>query len=130
MTIAETGNDSSKHILVVDDDADIRAALSDFLEDEGYEVGVVANGLEALAYLRKHPSTSVVLLDLMMPVMDGFQFRAEQKRDPTMSAIPVVVMTAQRPLDPGAIEVDDILSKPLSLTRLLDSIHRAARPSP
>ena len=116
----------STTVLVVDDDFDIREALSEFLAGEGYVVTSVANGREALAHLRAQPSTSVVLLDLMMPVMDGFQFRAEQKRDPVLVSIPVVVMTARGSLENLALDVQDIFPKPLDLDRLIEAIERAA----
>lgn len=116
-----------RSILIVEDDADIRATLGDVLEDEGYTVSAVANGREALDYLREHLSTSVVLLDLMMPVMDGFKFRTEQKNDPLLASIPVVVMTARGPLEPGAIDVQDIVPKPLKLPALFEAILRATK---
>ena len=69
-------------ILVVDDDPDIRDSLREVLEDEGYEVACVGNGREALDHLKTaNPRPCVILLDLMMPVMDGWQFRKEQKQD-------------------------------------------------
>ena len=80
------GGETCSGILIVDDDPDIRDSLKEVLEDEGYEVNGVANGREALDYLRKSPRPCVILLDLMMPVMDGWQFRKEQKqirRSPT-----------------------------------------------
>ncbi|MFY1826628.1 ATP-binding protein, partial [Myxococcus fulvus] len=130
MTPVPKADGSAKHILVVDDDVDIRATLSDFLEDEGYRVAAAANGREALAYLRAHPSTSVILLDLMMPVLDGFGFRAEQKKDPTVASIPVVVMTARGAVEPGLLDVQDVIAKPLNLTKLVEALDRAVRPSP
>ncbi|MCP3167834.1 ATP-binding protein [Myxococcus qinghaiensis] len=130
MTTAQTGSGTPKHILVVDDDVDIRATLSDYLEDEGYSVAGAANGREALEYLRAHPSTSVILLDLMMPVMDGFRFRSEQKNDPKVASIPVVVMTARGAVDPRTLDVQDVIAKPLNLTKLMEAIARAARRPP
>jgi len=115
---------STHTILVVDDDADIRASLCDLLEDEGYAVATAAHGRDALDYLRGHPAPSVVLLDLMMPTMDGYEFRAEQKRDPTIAAIPVVVMTARGTVEPG-LDVEQILQKPLKLPKLRDALQRA-----
>src|SRR5262245_23155992 len=81
-------------VLVVDDDEEIRNALTEFLSDEGYGVVSASNGREALASLREGVHPSVILLDLMMPVMDGWDFRAEQLRDPGLRDIPVVVITA------------------------------------
>ncbi|ALK99485.2 MULTISPECIES: response regulator [unclassified Massilia] len=113
-------------ILIVDDDADIRDVLSDFLEDEGYAVATAANGREALAHLQAHPQTSVVLLDLMMPIMNGFQFRTEQKADPAIAAVPVVVMTASGALGSGTIDAREVLAKPLDLERLLAALGGAS----
>ncbi|WP_437281554.1 response regulator transcription factor [Sorangium sp. So ce375] len=117
-----------KRILIVDDDAAIRRTLSELLEEEGYAVACAANGREALAYLRDDPSSiSLVLLDLMMPVMDGFQFRAEQKRDPTLAATPTVVMTARGATERAGIDADAILSKPFDVLKLMDTIERSCR---
>ena len=127
---ARADRNNARSILIVDDDVDIRATLADFLEDEGYTVSAVANGREALAYLKENLSTSVVLLDLMMPVMDGFKFRVEQKTDPELASIPVVVMTARGPMEPGAIDVQEIVPKPMKLQTLLAALHRAAENSP
>src|ERR1051325_2493173 len=98
-------------ILVVDDDADIRESLREVLEDEGYQVSCVANGLEALRHLRQGNRPCVILLDLTMPVMDGWQFRREQKQDATISDIPLVVITAtgKRPV---LIDADELVMKP------------------
>src|SRR4051794_28574938 len=85
---------SSKLILVVDDDPDLRDTLGQILEDEGYSVAAASNGREALAYLRERPAPSLILLDLMMPVMDGWQFRSEQRLDSVLAKIPVLVISA------------------------------------
>jgi CheY-like chemotaxis protein len=114
-------------ILVVDDDVDIRASLCDFLEDEGYTIATAANGRDALDYLRGNPAPSVVLLDLMMPIMDGYEFRTEQKRDPAIAAIPVVVMTARGTVGSSDLDVEQVLQKSLKLPKLLDALQRAAR---
>jgi len=82
-------------ILIVDDDNDVRTALSELLEEEGFTVAGATNGREALAHLRAgriHPA--VILLDLMMPGMDGWDFRSEQMRDPKLAQVPVVVVSA------------------------------------
>ena len=86
---------ASDQVLVVDDDVHIRYALVDALEDEGYRALCASNGAEALQVLREMPNPpALILLDLMMPVMDGWQFRAQQRRDPLLSKIPVVVVSA------------------------------------
>jgi CheY-like chemotaxis protein len=111
-------------ILIVDDDPDIRDSLKEVLEDEGYTVSCVGNGREALDYLRRTPTRPcVILLDLMMPVMDGWQFRREQKQDPTIAGIPLIVITAtgKRPV---LIDADELVMKPLDLGRLFEAIER------
>lgn len=88
-------NAGLKSILVVEDDKFISADLELLLSSEGYSVACANNGDEALSILQRSNSLpSIVLLDLMMPVMDGWEFRAAQIRDPRLASIPVVVMTA------------------------------------
>jgi CheY-like chemotaxis protein len=120
-TIDAAGSD----VLVVDDDPDIRESLREVLEDEGYSVSCVGNGREALEYLRSSPKPRVILLDLMMPVMDGWQFRREQKQDPTIAGIPLIVITAtgKRPV---LIDAEEMVMKPLDLGRLFEAIERYA----
>ncbi len=84
-----------KRVLIVEDDADIRASVSELLETEGYEVVGAVNGREALAQLRASAELpGVILLDLMMPDMDGYQFREQQLADDRLKDIPVVLMSA------------------------------------
>ncbi|HKF68966.1 MAG TPA: response regulator [Vicinamibacterales bacterium] len=80
-------------ILVVDDDAAVVRPLAKFLELEGFTTVTAANGLEALKYLRGGGGAAVIVLDLRMPVMDGWAFRREQLRDPMLAQIPVVVLS-------------------------------------
>jgi CheY-like chemotaxis protein len=111
-------------ILVVDDDPDIRESLREVLEDEGYDVACVGNGREALDYLKSsQPRPCVILLDLMMPVMDGWQFRREQKQDSAIADIPLVVITAtgKRPV---LIDAAELVMKPLDLNRLFEAVAR------
>jgi len=82
-----------KHVLVVDDEIDLQEAICEVLETEGYATSRASNGLEALDCLRKVP-TCVVLLDLTMPVMDGWEFRREQLGDEELAKVPVVLVTA------------------------------------
>lgn len=116
-------------VLVVDDDADIRETISLVLEDEGYVVASAANGAEALAYLRAHPAPNVILLDLMMPVMDGTTFRHQQMRDPALERIPVVVISASGNIraQAEALEATSFVQKPISLDTLLDTVANYAR---
>jgi CheY-like chemotaxis protein len=117
---------SCEGVLVVEDDADILRALVQVLEDEGYAVRAAENGSAALAALRTPGARlpRVILLDLMMPVMDGWAFRAEQLRDPLLAEIPVVVLTADgsAAARSAVLEVAGALRKPVELLTLLAAI--------
>jgi CheY-like chemotaxis protein len=117
---------SSAPVLVVEDDRDVRESLVAVLEDAGYPVISAADGRAALDLLRAGPRPSVILLDLMMPVMDGFEFRAEQVRDPSLADVPVVVFTAGwYPVELGGrLQVDGYLTKPIRVDALLDLVSR------
>src|SRR5437762_491760 len=81
-------------VLVVDDDAEVRDLLRVALSADGYHVAAVSNGRDALHHLRSQAETCIIVLDLILPVMDGAQFRTAQLRDRSLSWIPVVVMSA------------------------------------
>ncbi len=85
---------ASPQILVVDDDEDIREAVVDTLEEEGYSVAAVADGGAALAYLEAGPAPRLILLDWNMTPMNGSQFMAEFGKQPRWASIPVVLLTA------------------------------------
>ena len=107
-----------RRIMVIDDDVDIREAISGALTDVGCEVSTFADGEQALAHLRsKAPLPGLILLDLMMPGIDGHQFREEQKKDPYLDAIPVVVLTAAGP--PVRVDAAKVLFKPINLDVLM-----------
>lgn len=118
-------------ILIVEDHAAISLTLAELLEDEGYQVVTTANGQEALTYLRHAAERpTLILLDLMMPVMDGWTFRSLQAQDPVFQAIPVVVMSAisnvrhqQVPITAAAY-----LPKPLNFHLLLETVARFCVP--
>ncbi len=121
-------SDRGKLILVVDDDHDIREAMCDVLTDEGYHVKEASNGAEALAMLRTGIEPAVILLDLMMPVMDGWTFRQRQRLEEALAEIPVVLLTA---LGLCKAEVDrfgasECIRKPVDVDSLLDAIERSA----
>ncbi|MFL5308395.1 MAG: response regulator [Polyangia bacterium] len=111
-------------ILVVDDDVEIRESLSDLLSDEGHRVRAAANGKEALELLRQIPAPCMILLDLMMPVMNGWQFVTEAAGDPALSAIPVWIITAAGDGHPPPPGVSGVLRKPFRLRELLDVVER------
>jgi CheY-like chemotaxis protein len=113
---------SGKSVLVVEDDPTILGAMKMVLEWEGYQVACATNGQEALEMLRMGERPSLILLDVMMPVLDGWQFREEQKRDPKLASIPVVVVSAVE----GAASVDaaDHVQKPFQVEELLATLRR------
>lgn len=117
----------SAKLLVVDDDAGSLTALADILSMEGYLVETVANGQEALDHLRDaETAPAVIILDLFMPVMDGWQFLAEMKTDPKLSRfrIPVIVVTALN----AKVDADAIIRKPIDLVRLLQTVAALLKP--
>lgn len=124
MTSSLADHPAAKLVLIVDDDSDIRALLAEFLDVHGYTTVAFSNGLDALAYLHEGPLPSVILLDLMMPIMNGFQFREAQQQDPAIAAIPVVVMTARGSLERGMTGIAEVLAKPMDLDRLLAALGR------
>ena len=115
----------ARRVLIVDDDDDILEVSRIVLEGAGYEVLTAHNGREALDRLRAPggEATSIILLDLMMPVMDGWELRRRLLSDPSLRDIPVVVCSGDR-LDVGSVpaETAAILEKPVGLDTLLDTI--------
>jgi|SRR5271166_1696737 len=120
MTAAEQTGEPQ--VLIVEDDDSAREALSDCLEMEGFSVAAARNGKEALDYLHGGPAPKVILLDLYMPVMTGWEFREAQKKDATIADIPVVVVTAFGSGMTKKIDANVIMHKPLDLDRLLTVI--------
>jgi CheY-like chemotaxis protein len=119
--------DCRRTVLVVDDDGDIRDALSYALEDHDYRAVGAGDGVEALARLRGGGARPcVILLDIMMPVMDGRAFRAAQRRDPDLQEIPVVLLSAHANLhvESAQMEAAGYLRKPLALDELLAVVDR------
>jgi CheY-like chemotaxis protein len=104
-------------VLVVDDDADTRELLRLALTGDGYAVATASNGRDALDHLRSHAETCIVVLDLLLPVMDGARFRTAQLRDRSLAWIPVVVMSGAVDADHQARELGArrVLRKPLDL---------------
>lgn len=117
----------AKRVLVVDDDADIRETVSLILEDEGWEVSSAADGAAALTLLRSGaPKPNVILLDLMMPVMNGWQFREEQLKDPQLAQIPLVVLSANSAVRGKVGYFGGVyLSKPVNIEALLGALSAA-----
>jgi two-component system chemotaxis response regulator CheY len=109
-------------VLIVDDDEDIRESMMDFLQDHGYAPVGATNGKDALEKLAgglREPC--VIIMDLMMPVMDGLTFRDEQLRHPDLARIPVIVVSAFREAAAVVQDMDcaGLIAKPLDLDELL-----------
>ncbi|MFH0901209.1 MAG: response regulator [Pseudomonadota bacterium] len=117
---------ASRPILVVDDDSDIREALCQVLQDEGHHVVAAANGKEAFDHLRSSLRPRLILLDLMMPIMNGWEFRTEQLRDEALASIPVVIISADREARKKAVSIGaaGFLQKPIQLESLLSIIEK------
>lgn len=102
-------------ILIIDDDAGSREGLAELLAAEGFSVATALDGADGLTYLRQGHRPKVILLDLMMPSMDGWDFRAEQKRDHRLADIPVIAISAAGKL----MDADHTLRKPINVETLL-----------
>jgi CheY-like chemotaxis protein len=119
-----SGEDHS--VLVVEDDADIRDAMVGILESEGYTVSAASHGADALAQLQAGNRPCLILLDLMMPVMDGWTFCREKAKDPAYASIPIVVVSAITRQDPrnAGLKPVDHLFKPVDVGKLLATVGR------
>jgi CheY-like chemotaxis protein len=113
-------------ILVVDDDADTCDAIRTLLEEEGYRTAQASDGHEALAMVQgRGVKPALMLLDLMMPTMDGWQLRARLHADPALASIPIVIMTAHAAMLRALVNAEPhtpVLRKPLDLDRLLEVV--------
>ena len=111
-------------VMIVDDDTDCRELLAELLVHESYKAVTAANGAEALTVLREHAdSVCLILLDLMMPVMNGWEFRREQRADPRIAPIPVIVLTADtQALRHAELHAQALLAKPLEPEKLLSLV--------
>jgi CheY-like chemotaxis protein len=119
-------------VMVVDDERDPRESVCEWLTSKGYAVVPARDGADALRHLRSDEhKPDVILLDLMMPVMNGWQFREQQSSDPHLRNIPVIVITANR--DTRGIQADETLFKPVNPDRLIEVVERwspAIEPGP
>ncbi|HEY4118011.1 MAG TPA: response regulator, partial [Byssovorax sp.] len=115
-----------REVLVVDDDPAICETLQELLEDEGYRVSTAANGVEALEYLmvRRGDPPGLILLDFMMPVMNGVELLDQIAADVTLPRVPVVVLSANAGFSKRAHQRDIVLylSKPVSVAHLLETV--------
>lgn len=121
-TAAVQAQPARPRVLVIEDDGDTRDAICQILQDEGFEVAEAGNGLEGLECLRGGLEADVILLDLMMPVMNGVQFRVLQNQDPGLADIPVVAVTALDAPYPQELNGARIIRKPVEVGALLAAI--------
>ena len=117
---------AKKKILVVEDDRDIQTVVVQLLESEGFETICANNGREALQVLKDDTQNlpDLIILDLMMPIMDGFEFREEQKRDPRIANVPIVIMSADGNVEPKKHKIDAkaYIKKPLDIDDLIELV--------
>ena len=111
-------------VAIVEDDSEFRNMLRDLLEEEQYRVVAVANGAEALEKLRGETLPNVILLDVSMPVMDGFDFLRFRNDDPQLAQVPVVLVTNAKPHERPTIGVNDVVRKPIDIDEILFAIKR------
>ncbi|WNG42301.1 response regulator [Archangium minus] len=126
MSSANFQHPGSHVVLVVDDDPDILEALSEILEAEGFEIRRARNGKEALERLEPDPP-QLILLDLMMPVMDGWEFAQRMRQKSSVARIPIIVLSADRNVGSKATDIGAVghLAKPFELNDLLDMVRRS-----
>ena len=117
---------SSSVILIVEDDYALREALRTALQEEGFSVLAAGNGVEALEILAREDLPFLILLDMMMPVMDGREFQQEMAKSARLATIPVIILSAyvQSCVAAGTNGVQFVLRKPIGLTGLLAYIGR------
>jgi CheY-like chemotaxis protein len=118
---------SGPSILLVEDSPVVSGAMKMVLEWEGYRVACAANGREALDHLRHAERPAVILLDLNMPVMDGWEFREELKHNPALASIPVVAVSGVE--DAGDLEAAGCIRKPFDPGELLEAVRQAGQQS-
>lgn len=118
------GERGRRPVLIVDDDVDVREILAETLVDRGFDVVTAPNGLEALKMLqRRTVEPSVILLDLMMPILDGYGFLERRRQDPGLASIPVAVITAGHGVDRERLsDVPAIVPKPIDVPKLVSTI--------
>lgn len=111
------------HVLVVDDDDDVRETLEIVLDHAGFRVSSATNGQEALAFVRAAAAAPVMLLDLRMPVMSGWEVIDALRDEGRLGAVPIIICTSSPGDSPDGFE---IVPKPVALGTLVDAIHRVA----
>jgi two-component system, chemotaxis family, chemotaxis protein CheY len=117
----------AKSILIVEDDVDVATSTADLLDAEGYLTTIAANGAQALEHLERTKNLpDAILLDLAMPIMDGWEFRRQQERLPRIASIPVIVISADGNVrsKAGSLKADGCVAKPTRADALLNELER------
>jgi len=114
-------------VLIVDDCDTTRMGLSRILRNAGFDTVAMANGADALAFLKEGHSAHVIVLDAVMPVMDGWTFRRAQLADPWIADIPVVALTAVTARAARGLSASATFQKPLDFRRLVDTLRAICR---
>ena len=113
-------------VLIVEDDPEIRTALRDLLADEGCTLVEATNGLQAMEYLKGGSRPRLIILDLAMPIVNGWEFRIAQRANPAFAEIPVVILSArpEKAADIAWMDVVDFFPKPIDVERFLGTVRR------
>ena len=111
-------------VAIIEDDSEFRNMLRELLEEEQYRVVALSNGAEALETLRGESIPDIILLDVSMPVMDGFDFLRFRNDDPQLAQVPVVLVTNAKPHERPTIGVNDVVRKPIDIDEILFVISR------
>jgi CheY-like chemotaxis protein len=122
--MAALNNAPDSKILIIDDNQDVLSILSLLLEMQGFSVGTAQDGLEGLDRMKTDDHISLVLLDLCMPVMDGWEFLRRKTNDPRIAEIPVIVISAVSPDSLDGVEA--VLRKPVDVEALINVVRRHA----
>jgi CheY-like chemotaxis protein len=122
----------AKEILIIDDENDIRIALIEFLEDEGYTLAQAANGQAGLEYLSSNPHPKLILVDYMMPVMGGEEFCLACKNDEQLKAVPIALLSAACVPDNKLREMHlaGVIEKPIDIEKFLAFVDKYCRVAP
>ncbi len=123
-SVAEIATAKRCLVAIIEDDPEFRSMLRELLEEEQYRVVALANGAEALETLRGETVPNVILLDVSMPVMDGFDFLRFRNDDPRLAQVPVVLVTNAKPHERPTVGVNDVVRKPIDIDEILFAIKR------
>jgi CheY-like chemotaxis protein len=113
-------------IMVVEDDPDLRADLAELFRDEGYDVVTAREGGEALRWMQSALRPGLIVLDLLMTPMTGWEFRSRQLEDPVLASVPVIILSgvSDVPRHAARLDVSDYFGKPIEVDRLLQTVQR------